>query len=132
MAPAFVGVEVVAVGAEFVGLLGEGLGLFGGDAVGSLEDALDADVDGGVDEDVDDIVDVAQDVVGTASDDDTGSAVGELVDEVALGLVDAVGAYRGRAGVVGQGIVAEVKLEEPRDERRHALVVFLEVFGAEA
>ena len=90
VAPQFVGVEVVVLGAQFVGLVGTFLGRLAGVTVAALHDAPDAVIDGGVQEHADDGAVVTQHIVGCAANDHTGFAVYQVFHHLALGLVDVV------------------------------------------
>ena len=88
IAPAAVGVEVVVVGAEFVGALGQaacGGGVF---CVEARDDSADTFVHRGVHEYADHVGEVAQHIVGASSHYDTWALVGDMADEIALGAVD--------------------------------------------
>lgn len=90
VAPAFVGVKVVVVGAEFVGALAQLFGFGAGVDIGAAHDAVDAVFGRGVHEDVDHRGVVAQDIVGRAPHDDARTVGGKPADNVALRLIDGV------------------------------------------
>ena len=94
VAPKFVGVEVVVLGAEFVDLVAALLGGLLCVAVAAPDDACHAVTDGGVQEHAVDRTIVAQDVVGGSSHNDAGLAVHQILHDLALGLVDTVVAHR--------------------------------------
>lgn len=133
VAPALVGVEIVEIGAEFVGLLAVGTALLECAPLRvALEDAAGAVVRVGVDKDVDQVGQVAQHIVGRAAHDYARLVGGNAVHEVALRLVQCVVVRAGGVVEPGYGAQTHVYREQAREKLRAPLVLLLEELGREA
>lgn len=128
VAPAFVGVKVIEVGAKFVCAFGQCAGLVEGFGVMSAYDALGTFVEWGVDEDVDDIFYIAEHVVGTAPNDYARLTIGKVVDKVALCLIHAVGVAAGRVTDPRHGVKSHREWNDAAHYARHTFVALFEVF----
>ena len=126
VAPALVGVEVVEVGAELVAFAGEGYGFVFVCRLDACHYAACAVGVGGVHEDVDHVGAVAQDVVSATAHYDAWLGVGQLVYEVALSLVYAVGCVYAVAQP-RHWVEAHREGDDGAHDARGAFVVFLEV-----